>query len=380
MGDKEVTFNDIKKNTKSTSTLKATIKYLKEEIIIPALLKNPKYCHISQLKTIVKYVIGQIPTMSFLGAAVFSARKLNPEYFEDVCTLVQVVIINLRDFLHVLCRPNVKADEETKKIILGTYIDAVVTETKRIIRESKQGSGEFNKLVNDSEKIIQEAIDADIKSEKMAKERAEARSATRKRSRSGSNTVVEIGAGVGPLLPPGSGTVTRSRSRSSSTSKSRSRSGSKSSTGSETPAPAPAPAPASSSPTRSPSRSNSNSHKKRSRSKKSERVYKWSPNRNVPLHELEEIVNTPRQQAAKAVKAVKVAAAKAAQDEKNARLLNAYRAAKQGIEFAKTRRNTASRLRKEAIKRADEMNMYRRTYEPTVNVRLTANPEKPPAF
>jgi len=361
MEEKDMTFKNIQKNTKSASTLKATIKYLKEEIIIPALFKNPKYCHISELKTIVKYVISQIPTMSFLGAAIFSARKLNPEYFEEVCTLVQVVIINLRDFLHVLCRPNVKADEETKKIILGTYIDSVVDETKRIIKARKTGSKEFRKLVNQSEKIIQEAIIEDTESEKRAKERAEARSATRKQSRSGSNTVVETGAGVGPVLPPVSESQSRFRSRSRSTSRS---------IPPVITVDVPVEIPVASSPTRHLSRSNSNamSYKNRSRSRKAERVYKWSPNRNVPLNELEEIPNTPAQ-----IKA------KAAQEEKNARLLNAFVAAKQGVEFAKTRRNAAYNLRKEALKRANEMNIYRRIYEPTVNVRL-ANPDKPPTF
>jgi len=345
-------------------------------------IANPKYCKSRALATIVRDAIKTIPGWYYvrLSAAILLARNWYKDEYEGFLNVVQLQVLQKRGEIKQACSMNgsLKSKESQIHAAFAEVIDFIFS-----LRHNKE-------IYFMIEETAKERIEVFLASPNANNE---SRKNTRKRSNStvSVNSVAEtvpIGAGVGPMPPVEPEAVTRPRSRSGSKSTSKSRSGSKSTSKSKSgskssttgsPVPAAAEKPASSSPTRRRSRSNSNSHEKRSKSKKPSRVYKWSPNRTVPLNELEEIVNTPRQQAAKAAKAVKVAAAKAAQDEKNARLLNAYRAAKQGIEFAKTRRNTASRLRKEAIKRADEINIHRRTYEPTLNVRL-ANPDKFPTY
>jgi hypothetical protein len=371
-------------------------------------IANPKYCKARTLATLVRDSIKTIPGWYYvrLSAAILFARNFYREEYNEFLNVVQLFVLQKRGELQYICTANSDADTKKSQI---TDIFTNVINFIFALRDNKEFYYMTAATVEDTMKAFMANPNENEKSRINTRKR---RSSTVSNN-SPLNTVAPIavatvaetgplGAGVGPLLPPSSGAVTRSRStsQSSSGSKSASKSSSKSSSGSKSSTGSPVSA---ASPTRSPSRSNSNSmsHKKRRVSKKPSRVYKWSPNRNVPSLELEDIINTPAQIKAKAAKAAKEAAKKAAkkanvaaQQEKNARLVNAFVAAKQGIEFAKTRRNAASRLRKSnaAARAAEEVlqknaatknnsNVFRRAHEPpTVNVRLTANPEKPPTF
>ena len=415
-------------------------------------IANPKYCKSRALATIVRDAIKTIPGWYYLrlSGAILFARNFFKEEYEGFLDVVQLQVLQKRGEIQQACSMNgsLKSKESQISAAFAEVIDFIFS-----LRHNKD-------IYFMIEETAKERIEVFLASPNANNE---SRKNTRKRSNStvSVNSVAEtgpIGAGVGPMPPLESEAATRPRSRSGSKSTSKSRSGSKSSTQEPVPVAAEKPAPSptrrrstsnsnshekrskykkpsrvykwspnrnvplnnleeipntpaqikaravkpekaekaekanasekpASSPTRRRSRSNSNSHKKKSRSKKPSRVYKWSPNRTVPLNNLEDIPNTPAQIKARVVKAEKAAAkaaaaaaaAVAAKKEKNARLLNAIAAAERGITFATIRRKTASRLQKEA-RHAAKMNNFRRAHEePTLNVRL-ANPDKFPTY